>query len=139
LADRYVVDTSVLIDFYCKREASAKLLKVCGGRIHIPESVEKEFFGVCSNRPEWSEGLAQFQDDLGKYIKVISMGPAEDHAYDELALKGRVSDRGELDCAAIAITHGYELLMNDNMARSDLMGSGIKVRGSDWVIREANK
>ena len=133
---KYIVDTSVLIDFYCVREKPDSLLKACGGEFNVAEKVNNELFGNCRANLEWESGWREFEKDVKKgRIRVLEVGGPEIHELRELDKHTPMSDRGELDSATLAITHGFVLLMNDSNARRDLLGSGIKILGSDWVTK----
>ena len=133
---KYIVDTSVLIDFYCVRENPDSLLKACGGEINVAEKVNKEFFGNCRANLEWEHGWREFEKDIKKgLVRVLEMGAAEAHELENIKKYAHMSDQGELESAALAITYGFVLLMNDSNARRDFLGSGIKILGSDWVAK----
>ncbi len=137
---KYIVDTSVLIDFYCVREKPDNLLKACGGEFNVAEKVKKELFGNCRANPEWESGWKEFEKDVNKgLIRVLEAGEPEIQELRELDKHTPMSDRGELDSAALAITHGFVLIMNDSNARRDLLGSGIKILDSAWVTKKSKR
>jgi hypothetical protein len=110
---KYIVDTSVLIDFYCVREKPDSLLKACGGEINVAEKVKKELFGNSRANLEWESGWREFEEDVKRgCIRVMEVGGPE------------IQELRELE---------------KHTPMSDLLGSGIKILGSDWVTKKSKQ
>lgn len=129
----FIIDANIVIHFYCRLERPDILLKVCGDEAAVSESVRREVEYHASE-----PGKSIFQGDIsGGYLRTIDVGPAE----EQVAAKfGKAFlHKGERDCAAIAVTHMYNMLTNDRMARETLMGNDITIHNAAWVLKEANK
>lgn len=127
---QYIVDTDVLINFYCHLERPDILLRLMGV-ITVAERVKREFehHGFGSGKEEFSRDIA-----TGR-VRTIDVSPAEDRVIAEY--KTDFMHVGERDSAAIALTHLYTLITDDRRAREDLMSSDLEVHDSRWILKEA--
>jgi predicted nucleic acid-binding protein len=128
---QYIIDTDVLIVFYCRLERPDVLHDVCAEGVVVAETVRREMEGVARGM-----GRDVFRGDVANgSVRVIEAGPAE--ANEAADFNTTFLHRGEKDTAAIALTHLYEMITNDRMARNELVGSGITVHDAAWVLGQA--
>jgi len=127
----YIVDTDVLMKFYCHLGRPDILHRVLGG-ITVAERVKREFeyHGFGPGKEDFTRDLA-----AGR-IRTIDVSPAEDRVIAEY--KTDFMHAGERDSAALALTHLYTLITDDRRAREDLMSADLEVNDSRWILKEAH-
>jgi predicted nucleic acid-binding protein len=128
---QFIIDTDVLIVFYCRLERPDILHAVCDEGVVVAETVRREMEGVARG-----QGRDVFRGDVrGGAVRVIEAGPVE--ANEAAGFNTTFLHRGERDTAAIALTHLYTMVTNDRMARNELVGSGLTVHDAAWVLQQA--
>ncbi len=128
---QYIVDTDVLIRFYCHLERPDILQRLLGG-ITVAERVKREF-----EHHGFGPGKEEFSRDVGAgRVRTVDVSPAEDRVIAEY--KTDLMHAGERDSAAFALTHLYTLITDDRRAREDLMSADLEVHDSRWVLKEAH-
>ncbi len=128
---QYIVDTDVLIRFYCHLDRPDILHRLLGG-ITVAERVKREF-----EHHSFGHGREEFVRDVAAgRIRTVDVSPAEDRMIAEY--KTDFMHAGERDSAAIALTHLYTLITDDRRAREDLMNADLEVHDSRWILKEAH-
>ncbi len=128
---QFIIDTDVLIVFYCRLERPDVLHAVCEEGVVVSETVRREMEGVARGI-----GREIFRGDVAAgAVRVVEAGPPE--ANESAGFNTTFLHRGERDTAAIALTHLYTMVTNDRMARHELIGSGITVRDAAWILQQA--
>jgi predicted nucleic acid-binding protein len=128
---QYIVDTDVLIKFYCHL-GRPDILQSVLGVVTIAERVRREF-----EYHGYGQGKEEFLQDLSTgRVRTVDAGPAEHNVIAEY--ETTFMHAGERDSAAIALTHLYTLITNDRRAREDLMEADLDVHDSRWILKEAH-
>jgi predicted nucleic acid-binding protein len=127
----FIVDTDVLIKFYCHLGRPDVLHQVLGG-VTVAERVKREFeyHGFGPGKEEFTRDIANGS------VRTVDVSPAENTMISEYQTD--FMHAGERDSAAIALTHLYTLITDDRRAREDLMSADLEVHDSRWVLKEAH-
>lgn len=131
----YVIDSNTLLNFYCRLEREDLLHKVLRGRLHLTERVKNEVihyaYGRCAER---------ISVDLSSgRLKVTPVGVADAKTTGSLSESSTFLDPGEAGSAALAKSRGWGFITDDRRAAGDLLGSGIVIRDSQWILKEAER
>lgn len=129
----YVIDSNVLINFYSRLQREDILYKVLGGRMYVTERVRNEAlhhaFGIGADRLKIDMGSGKLP------ITNVHLGDAE--SISSLGTSRTFLHEGEKGSAVVAKARGWGLITDDRRAAEDLLGSGITIHDSRWVLRQA--